>query len=75
MGKRQVRIFQKDIYPNRPRLLRQDAHVVLRSARVLRGVISELTNSHLTLLNHRQHPQSVELEEVEEVVYDLEAEH
>jgi hypothetical protein len=73
MGKRQVRIFQKDIDLNRQRLLQQDAHVVLGSGRVLRGVIIELTGRHLTLLNQRLHPQTVGLEEVEEIVYDKEA--
>ena len=75
MGKRQVRVFRSHILPNRLQLLGKDAHVVQPSGRVLRGVITELTDAHLTVLNHRLHPQTLPLAEVEEVVYDLEAEH
>jgi hypothetical protein len=72
MGKRQTRIFQKDIAAALPDLQQRDAHVVQRSGKVLRGIITAISDRHLTLLNQRLHPHSVALEEIEEIVYDRE---
>ncbi|CAN5811317.1 hypothetical protein BH24BAC1_BH24BAC1_06150 [soil metagenome] len=75
MGKRQVRIFRKDLGPERESLLQKEAHLVMRSARVFRGLITELAGDHLTLLNHRLQPHTLDLAEIEEIVYDRETEY
>ena len=75
MGKRQIRLFRKDIGSALESLLQKDAHVVMRSSRVWRGVITKLQGDHLTLVNHRLQPQTLDLNEVEEIIYDRETEH
>ena len=73
MGKRQFRIFQKDILSNRDQLLRLDVHVILWTNIVLQGIVTELMDGQLTLQNHRLHQQTIDLTEIEEIVYDKEA--
>lgn len=72
MGKRQVRIFRQDLGPERENLLQKEAHVVMRSTQVFRGVITELSGDQLTLLNHRLQPHTLALAEIEEIIYDRE---
>lgn len=74
MGKRQVRIFRKDIPQHISELLLQKAvQVVLRSKVVLHGALKVLTPEHLQLQDQRFHIHTFPLEQVEEIIYDVEA--
>lgn len=74
MGKRQIRIFRKDIPEHIPDLLLQRAvQVVLRSRVVLHGVLLKLTPEQLQLQDQRTGKHVVPVEQVEEIIYDVEA--
>jgi hypothetical protein len=74
MGKRQKRIFRKDIYNHMQELLqRRTVQVVLRSKVVLNGDILKLTDAELQLQDHRFNTHTFLLEQVEEIIYDIEA--
>ena len=74
MGKRQVRIFRKDIPEHIPELLLQKAvQVVLRSKVVLHGVLRALSPMQLQLQDKRSGKHVVAVEQVEEIIYDVEA--
>ncbi|MBF9252084.1 hypothetical protein I2I11_02145 [Pontibacter sp. 172403-2] len=73
MGKRQIRIFRKDIPERLPELLQRAVQVVLRSRVVLHGVLLKLTPGQLQLQDQRFGKHLVPVEEVEEIIYDVEA--
>jgi hypothetical protein len=74
MGKRQKRIFRKDIYNHVQELLeRRTVQVILRSKVVLNGDILKLTDAELQLQDHRFSRHTFPLEQVEEIIYDIEA--
>lgn len=53
--------------------MRLDVHVILWTNIVLQGIVTELMDGQLTLQNHRLHQQTIDLTEIEEIVYDKEA--
>ncbi|WP_242916380.1 hypothetical protein [Pontibacter liquoris] len=74
MGKRQIRIFRKDIVNRASELLLQPAvQVVLRSRVVLHGVLEKLNQEQLQLQDQRFGRHVVSVAEIEEIIYDLEA--
>jgi len=73
MGKRQIRIFRKDIPEHLPELLQKAVQLVLRSRVVLHGVLLKLTPEHLQLQDQRSGKHLVPVEQVEEIIYDVEA--
>ena len=74
MGKRQVRIFQKDLEKRLPEVLQQPVvQVVLRNKSVLVGSLSGTSAGGLQLKDFRFHKHEFTLEEVEEIIYDIEA--
>ena len=74
MGKRQIRIFRKNIPHQLSELLLQgEVQVVLRNRVVLQGVLKEANAEKLELLDGRKSRHVVPVEEVEEVIYDIEA--
>ncbi len=74
MGKRQVRIFRKNIPEHIPELLLQKAvQVVLRSKVVLHGTLKQLTTAQLQLEDRRFGKHVVQVADVEELIYDVEA--
>ncbi len=74
MGKRQVRIFRKDLQGRAMELLqRPSVQVITRSKIVLHGVLKELSPEILQLQDPRLHLHTLPLEQIEEVIYDIEA--
>lgn len=74
MGKRQVRIFQKDLEKRLPEVLQQSVvQVVLRNKTVLSGSMSSINAGELQLKDLRFNKHEFTLEEVEEIIYDIEA--
>jgi len=73
MGKRQIRIFRTDISEHLPELLQKAVQVVLRSRVVLHGVLLKLTPEQLQLQDQRFGKHMVPVEQVEEIIYDVEA--
>ncbi|GAB3197855.1 hypothetical protein ABID22_000725 [Pontibacter aydingkolensis] len=74
MGKRQVRIFQKDLEQRLPELLQQPVvQVVLRTKAVLAGSLSSINSSRLQLKDFRFNKHEFTPDEVEEIFYDIEA--
>lgn len=74
MGKRQIRIFRKDLVSRALELMqRQEVQVVLQNKVVLNGVLRELQSEGLQLEDHRFNRHRVPLEQVSEIIYDVEA--
>ena len=74
MGKRQVRIFRNDLEQRLPELLLQPrVQVVLRSKVVLAGSLASMDSGKLQLVDFRSGRHAFALEQVEEVIYDVEA--
>ncbi|SFG42012.1 hypothetical protein [Pontibacter chinhatensis] len=74
MGKRQFRIFRKDLLSRRFELLQSPAvQVVLRSKVVLAGKLKELDEKGAELQDLRFNYHTFRLEQVEEMIYDVEA--
>ena len=74
MGKRQIRIFRNDLEQHLPELLQQaSVQVVLRSKVVFHGVLTSLGESKLQLEDFRFGKHAFLPDEVEEIIYDLEA--
>lgn len=76
MGKRQVRIFRKDLEKHLSELLQQPTvQVVLRSKVVMHGALSALGQEKLQLIDCRFGKHVFVPEQVEMVIYDIEAPH
>ena len=74
MGKRQFRIFRKDLLSRRFELLQSPAvQVVLRNKVVLTGKLKELDEKGVELQDLRFNYHTFPLEQVEEMIYDVEA--
>lgn len=74
MGKRQKRIFRKDIQQHLQELLqRRSVQVVLRSKVVLHGDILRLTADELELQDRRFGKHLFPIDQIEEIIYDMEA--
>ena len=75
MGKRQVRIFRKDILSKKSEIEGKPGHVILSDHVVHHGQFLEVTESHLLLRDPRFNKHTLELGAIEEVVYDKETEY
>ncbi|MFD2514508.1 hypothetical protein ACFSRY_11570 [Pontibacter locisalis] len=74
MGKRQVRIFRKDLDKHLSELLRQPTvQVVLRSKVVMHGILRTLGEGKLQLEDFRFGKHNFTADQVEEIIYDLES--
>ena len=74
MGKRQKRIFRNDIKNHIQELLqRRTVQVVLRTKVVVNGDITKLTDEELQLKDHRFGLHTFPVDEIEEIIYDMEA--
>jgi hypothetical protein len=74
MGKRQVRVYRKDIPDHSEELLQSETvQVVLRTRVVLHGVLLKMTANRLLLQDIRAGKHVVSLPDVEEIIYDREA--
>ncbi|MHC2990103.1 hypothetical protein OB13_00285 [Pontibacter sp. HJ8] len=74
MGKRQIRIFRKNIPQHLPELLMQGfVQVIMRNRVVLQGVLKVASEEEFELLDGRRSRHVVPVQEIEEVIYDIEA--
>lgn len=72
MGKRQVRIAQKDIARQAPELIGQKAQIILENNRVFTGRVQHVTAEALTVQDARFNIHQLAANDVWEVVYDKE---
>ena len=72
MGKRQVRIAQKDIAGQAPELIGQKAQIILENNRVITGRVQHVTADALTVRDARFNIHQLAANDVWEVVYDKE---
>ena len=75
MGKRQVRIFRKDIALKKSEILHKTGHVILTDHVVFTGHILDITETGLVLKDFRFNNHVLELNQVLEFVYDIETEY
>jgi hypothetical protein len=75
VGKRQVRVFRKDILLKKSDIEGKPGHVIMSDHVVHNGQILEVTESHLVLLDPRFNKHSLEMDTIEEVVYDKETDY
>ncbi|MCX2739689.1 hypothetical protein [Pontibacter anaerobius] len=74
MGKRQIRIFRNNLLNRRFELLQTPSvQVVLRDKVVLTGKLKELNEKGAELQDQRFNHHTFPLEQVEEMIYDVEA--
>jgi len=73
MGKRLIRIFQKEIPSQVNTLLNLELHLVLRNNKTIFGLLKKFENNILTVEGGLKEKHSVKLEEILEIVYDKEA--
>jgi hypothetical protein len=74
MGKRQIRIYRNAIPDYLPELKAQaSVQVVLCTRVVLQGRLQSADESTFELVDGRRHTHTIPVQEVEEVIYDVEA--
>lgn len=70
MGKRQTRIFQRDILSQTPTLLGKEANIVLANHATLHGVILEIMDNDLIIRDMRLKKHTVALAHIIEIALD-----
>jgi glutamate dehydrogenase/leucine dehydrogenase len=74
MGKRQIRIFRKNIAQHLPELRMQESvQVILRNRVVVQGKLNAASEAEFELLDGRRGKHVIPVQDVEEVIYDIEA--
>lgn len=74
MGKRQIRIYRNKLADHLPDLMQQQTvQVILRSRVVVQGVLSHASTEELELIDGRRSRHTIPVQDVEEVIYDIEA--
>jgi hypothetical protein len=74
MGKRQIRIFRKDLEQHLSELLQIPVvQVILQNKVVLHGSLSSLKTGELQLQDFRFGKHVIAPEQIEEIIYDIEA--
>ncbi|MBC5775428.1 hypothetical protein H8S95_15215 [Pontibacter sp. KCTC 32443] len=74
MGKRQIRIAGTRLQQHAPELLEQSAvQVVLRSRVVLAGKLLQVSPDNITVLDMRRSKHVLPTDQIQEVIYDIEA--
>ncbi|MFC5269391.1 hypothetical protein [Adhaeribacter terreus] len=72
MGKRQVRIFQKNLVDKKAEIGKREVQLILTDNRVFHGTVNEFSDVSLCIRDYRQRLHTFELGEIQELVYDLE---
>ena len=72
MGKRQVRIFQKNLAEKASVIAGREVHIILSDNRVFHGTLNEFSDVSLYIKDFRQRLHTFGLGEIQELVYDLE---
>lgn len=75
MGKRQIRIFRKDIVFKKDEILTKIGHVILADHVVFTGRVLEISEDNLVLEDFRFNNHVLKLSQVLEIVYDIETEY
>ena len=70
MSKRLLRISSKDIFASLESLLRTEINVVLDDGNTHFGKLASYTQEQLLLHDTRNHPHTISLPSVYEIVYD-----
>ncbi|WP_162427437.1 hypothetical protein [Pontibacter pudoricolor] len=74
MGKRQIRISGTKLQQHTSELLERPAvQVVLRSRVVLAGKLLQISPENITVLDMRRSKHVLPTEQIQEIIYDLEA--
>lgn len=73
MGKRLIRIFQKEIPSQVNALLNLELHLVLKNNTTIHGLLKKIENNILTVEGGLHEKHAVKLDEILEIVYDKEA--
>ncbi len=74
MGKRQTRIFRRDILPQAASLTGKEANIVLANHATLHGVLLEITDKHLVIKDMRLKKHTILLAHIHEITLDYTAE-
>jgi EAL domain-containing protein (putative c-di-GMP-specific phosphodiesterase class I) len=72
MGKRQTRIFNRDILKNKSVLLNLEVNLLLKSGIALHGLIIEITEQMLVLKDLRMKKHLLPIQLIEEIMLDKE---
>ncbi|MBK0401766.1 hypothetical protein I5M27_02145 [Adhaeribacter sp. BT258] len=72
MGKRQVRISQKNLAEKRTEIGHRDVQLILTDSRVFHGTVNEFSDVSLCIKDYRQRLHTFGLGEIQELVYDFE---
>ena len=72
MGKRQVRVFQKNLAEKKAEIGNREVQIILSDNRVFHGVVNEFSDVSLCIKDYRQRLHTFGLGEIQELVYDLE---
>jgi hypothetical protein len=72
MGKRQVRIFQKNLPEKRAEIGHREVQLILTDNRVFHGTVNEFSDVSLCIKDYRQRLHTFGLGEIQELVYDFE---
>jgi hypothetical protein len=74
MGRRQQRIFQRDILQQASALVGLEANILLASQVTLHGVILEISGNSLTVKDMRLKKHVIPLSDIHEIMLDKAAE-
>jgi hypothetical protein len=70
MGKRQKRIFAKDLNEKLPDLLNLELNLILKNDVTLHGKITKLENQHFTFQDSVQRKHHLRIVEIGEIILD-----
>jgi hypothetical protein len=73
MGKRQIRIFARDISRQLPTLIGQEVNILLINGIVFHGVIKQSSGSGLTMKDMLGRKHTLATESISEIILDNEA--
>jgi hypothetical protein len=72
MGKRQTRIFAKDILQQLPLIINQEANVLLKNGTVFHGIIRQSTAPGFLLKDMLGRSHTIAAEDIAEIILDKE---
>lgn len=73
MGKRQVRIFNKDILRRHAEIINKEANLILYGKKTLHGNVLNLDGSIFTLKDTILRIHKIDLHDIEEINFDIDA--
>jgi hypothetical protein len=73
MGKRLVRIFNKDITANFNTIIDKEVNVIMKNNSTLHGIITKSENNIFKIKDMLNNKHEVTLDDIVEIIYDREA--